>query len=102
MKTSIEKSLSRLAGKIEAIESRLDAIQQAAPSASAFSGGHGEYIGDVIAAAGLDNVASVTSRLRALHEGTGGVETTTAKNPFGKPTVAPLVIDGEFTEVRGE
>ncbi|MGP0104055.1 hypothetical protein [Rhodoblastus sp.] len=102
MTTSIEKSLSRLAGKIESIETRLDAIQRAIPSASAFSNICDHHVDDMIAAAGLDNLTGVASRLRALHEGVDSANSPEGKNPFGKPAVAPVVIDGEFTETKGE
>jgi hypothetical protein len=102
MKTAIEKSLARLAGKVEAIEARLDALQKASPSMSAFSAGSAERLCDVIAAATQDNRASVASRLRALHGGgSGESQQATPRNSFGKPSVS-RIIDGEFTEVKGE
>ncbi|MEA2976414.1 MAG: hypothetical protein QOF19_1934 [Alphaproteobacteria bacterium] len=100
MTTAIEKSLSRLAGKIASIEARLEAMQNATRSPSAFSGSGNENVSDLMIAAARDNIGAAAGRLRALHEGPEGAETK--KNAFGKPAVQPVVIDGDFTEVRGE
>lgn len=97
---SIEKSLARIAAKVDAIGAKLDAMQNAAPSASAFSNGRVESLGDVIAATARDNHANIAARLCALHDGAAGGEPAAAKNPFGKPAGSPIIIDGEFTEIQ--
>jgi hypothetical protein len=97
---SIEKSLARIAAKVDAIGSKLDAMQKAGPSASAFSTERAESLSDVIAATAQDNHANIAARLRALHEGAGGGGPATAKSPFGKPAGSPVIIDGEFTEIQ--
>lgn len=98
MTTAIEKSLSRLAGKIASIEARLNAMHNATPSPSAFSGVRSENASDLMSAAARDNIGAAASRLRALHEGLEGAETKS--NAFGKPAIEPVIIDGEYTEVR--
>lgn len=100
MTTAIEKSVSRLAGKIASIEARLDAMNNITPLPSAFAGVRSENVGDLMSAVARDNMDAAAARLRALHEGSSGAEEKS--KAFGKPAVEPVVIDGDFTEVKGE
>ena len=99
MPTTIEKSLARLAVQIDTIERKLDAMTQAAIPPSVLTGAAAGDLSSLFAATASDNVAGAAARLRALHNPTG--PETISHNPFGKPA-SPIVIDGEFTEMRSE
>lgn len=97
MTTTIEKSLARLAVKIDRIEGKLEAMAQAAVPPSALANMAAGDLSALFTATATDHVAGAAARLRALHNPTA--PETVTHNPFGKPA-STIVIDGEFTEMK--
>jgi hypothetical protein len=100
MTSSIEKSISRLSSRTEAVDRKIEAMSNALPTASAFGSARTDNLGDVMNAAAIDNLTGAAARLRALHSGADENPAAAGHNIFGKPASTPKVIDAEFTEIN--